>query len=286
VLNGTKMFIGNGGIADVTVVNATVDPGLGHYGHALFVVEKDNPGLKMVRKVDKLGCRGSHHAEIAFQDCRVPPEQLLGGAEKLEQKLAHGRAVTGDEGANRSDGEGSGGSAALGAFEHTRPFVAAQAVGVARAAFEYARDYACERKAFGAPIIEYQGSSFPLADVAAAIDSARLLTWRAAWMAANKLEFRQAEGSMSKLVASEVAVQATERAVQTLGGWGYIYDHPVEKWYRDAKVFSIYEGTSEIQRLLITRGIAAERGRPPLFHSRLRRRGEEAGSVQPRSTDE
>jgi len=110
------------------------------------------------------------------------------------------------------------------------------------------------------------GRSFLLADVTAAIDSARLLTWRAAWMAANGVDFAQAEGSMSKLVASEVAVHATERAVQALGGWGYIYDHPVEKWYRDAKVFSIYEGTSEIQRLLIARGITAEKGRLPLHH--------------------
>ncbi len=152
----------------------------------------------------------------------------------------------------------------------------AAASAVPRAAFEYARDYACERESFGSPIIEHQGTAFPLADVAAAIDSARLLTWRAAWMAANKIAFAQAEGSMSKLVASEVAVQATERAVQTLGGWGYIYDHPVERWYRDAKVFSIYEGTSEIQRMLVGRGIAAERGRGPL-HCRPQFAGAEAG---------
>ena len=146
--------------------------------------------------------------------------------------------------------------------------MAAQAVGVARAAFEYARDYATERESFGSPIIEHQGTAFPLADVAAAIDSARLLTWRAAWMAAHKVPFAQAEGSMSKLVASEIAVQATERAVQTLGGWGYIYDHPVERWYRDAKVFSIYEGTSEIQRLLISRSLVDQRGGGPLHQRR------------------
>ena len=272
VIDGRKMFIGNGGIADVHVVNATVDPEVGHYGHAMFIVPKDTPGLKMVRKVDKLGARGSHHAEVAFEDCRVPADHLLGGEDPLEEKLERGREKLlipePHEGAtDTGQGENQGrGSAALGAFEQTRPFVAAQAVGVARAAFEYACDYATQRKSFGSPIIEHQGTAFPLADVAAAIDSARLLTWRAAWMAANKIPFAQAEGSMSKLVASEVAVQATERAVQTLGGWGYIYDHPVERWYRDAKVFSIYEGTSEIQRLLIARSIADQVERAPLHH--------------------
>src|SRR5205814_4652169 len=139
--------------------------------------------------------------EIAFDDCRVPFNHLLGGEEQLEEKLEHGRQVLRGDGGSG----GSSGSAALGAFEQTRPFVAAQAIGVARAAYEYARDYACERESFGEPIIRHQGTAFPLADVAAAIDSARLLTWRAAWMAANKVDFAQAEGSMSKLVASEVA---------------------------------------------------------------------------------
>jgi acyl-CoA dehydrogenase len=263
VIDGTKMFIGNGGIADIHVVNATVDPDLGHYAQAMFIVPKDTTGLRMVRKLDKLGARGSHHAEVAFTDCRIPADHLLGGDQQLEEKLEHGRQMLSGD----ADGTSSSGSAALGAFEQTRPFVAAQAVGVARAAYEYARDYACERESFGEPIINHQGTAFPLADVATAIDSARLLTWRAAWMAANKVPFTQAEGSMSKLVASEVAVQATERAVQTLGGWGYIYDHPVEKYYRDAKVFSIYEGTSEIQRLLIGRAIAEQKGQLPLHHT-------------------
>jgi acyl-CoA dehydrogenase len=271
ILDGSKMFIGNGGIADVHVVNAAVDPTVGHYGQAMFIVPKGSPGLKEVRRLDKLGCRASHHAEIAFEGCRIPADHLLGTEDELEDKIARGRrkaeAAGDDESEDESDGEGDGsGSSTLGAFEQTRPLVAAQAIGVARAAYEYARDYATEREVFGSPIIEYQGTAFPLADVAAAIDSARLLTWRAAWMAANNVEFAQAEGSMSKLVASEVAVQATERAVQTLGGWGYIHDHPVEKWYRDAKVFSIYEGTSEIQRMIIGRAIAEQRGERPAFH--------------------
>src|SRR5436190_9553947 len=136
VIDGRKMFIGNGGIADVHVVNAAVDRELGHYGQAMFIVPKGNPGLRMVRRVDKLGARGSHHAEIAFEDCRVPADHLLGGEDALEEKLEHGRQVLSGEG----KGGRSGGSAALGAFEQTRPFVAAQAVGVARAAYEYARD--------------------------------------------------------------------------------------------------------------------------------------------------
>jgi acyl-CoA dehydrogenase len=155
-------------------------------------------------------------------------------------------------------------SAALGAFERTRPMVAAQAIGIARAALEFARDYAVSREAFGQPIIENQGISFPLADLAADIDAARLLTWRAAWMAAQRQPFEHAEGSMSKLKASEVAVRACEQAVQTLGGRGYIKDFPVEKWYRDAKLYTIFEGTSEIQRLVIGRALRAVANTEPL----------------------
>jgi alkylation response protein AidB-like acyl-CoA dehydrogenase len=142
--------------------------------------------------------------------------------------------------------------------------VAAQAIGIARAALEFARDYAVQREAFGAPIIENQGVAFPLADLAAEIDAARLLTWRAAWMAAQRKPFENAEGSMSKLKASEVAVRACEQAIQTMGGWGYIKDFPVEKWYRDAKLYTIFEGTSEIQRLVIGRALRAQANTEPL----------------------
>jgi acyl-CoA dehydrogenase len=142
--------------------------------------------------------------------------------------------------------------------------VAAQAIGIARAALEFARDYAVQREAFGEPIIENQGVSFPLADLAADIDAARLLTWRAAWMAAQRKPFEHAEGSMSKLKASEVAVRATEQAIQTMGGWGYVKDFPVEKWYRDAKLYTIFEGTSEIQRLVIGRALRAAANTEPL----------------------
>ena len=144
--------------------------------------------------------------------------------------------------------------------------VAAQALGIARAAFEFACQYAAGRQAFGGPIIEKQGVAFPLADIAADLDAARLLTWRAAWMAAQNVPFHHAEGSMSKLKASEVAVRASEQAVQMCGGWGYVRDLPVEKWYRDAKLYTIFEGTSEIQRLVIGRALAAEKEAAPAHH--------------------
>jgi acyl-CoA dehydrogenase len=156
------------------------------------------------------------------------------------------------------------GSATLGTFEQTRPMVAAQALGIARAALEYATEYANRREAFGAPIIDNQGIAFPLADLATEIDGARLLTWRASWMAATGVAFDRGEGAMSKLAASEVAIRSTERAVQTMGGWGYVKDHPVEKWYRDAKLYTIFEGTSEIQRVVIANALGAADGKPPL----------------------
>ncbi|TSD93533.1 acyl-CoA dehydrogenase [Skermania sp. ID1734] len=259
VISGHKMWIGNGGIANVHVVNAVVDPELGHRGQALFIVPGGTPGLELVRKLDKLGCRASHTAELLFDECRVPAENLLGGEERLQRKLEHVR-----ERMSGRDGKRSSGSATLSTFEQTRPMVAAQALGIARAALEFATNYANKREAFGAPIIDNQGVSFPLADLATQIDAARLLTWRASWMAANGIELTRGEGSMAKLAASEVAVRATEQAIQTCGGWGYITDNPLEKWYRDAKLYTIFEGTSEIQRLVIGQSLGAADGAPPL----------------------
>ncbi|ASF08281.1 putative acyl-CoA dehydrogenase [Nocardia brasiliensis NBRC 14402] len=256
IIDGHKMWIGNGGIADVHVVNAVVDEELGHRGQALFVIPGGTPGLELVRKLDKLGCRASHTAELKFDRVRIPGDHLLGGVDKLEHTLAARRAA--------ARGNGRSGSVTLGTFEQTRPMVAAQALGIARAALEYMTGYAKEREAFGAPIIDNQGIAFPIADLATQLDAARLLTWRASWMAANGVPFERGEGSMSKLAASEVAVRATERAIQTLGGWGYITDHPVEKWYRDAKLYTIFEGTSEIQRIVISHALGAAEGRPPL----------------------
>jgi acyl-CoA dehydrogenase len=271
VLDGQKVFIGNGGIADVHVVVATVDPEAGHRGQGVFIVPKGTPGMTMLRKLDKLGCRASHTGEILFEGCRVPGEHLLGGRERLQERIAKGRES--EQGRKPIAPAEEGGpaaavqrrsSAALGAFERTRPMVAAQAIGIARAALEFARDYAVQREAFGQAIIENQGIAFPLADLAADIDGARLLTWRAAWMAAQRQPLEHAEGSMSKLKASEVAVRACEQAIQTMGGWGYIKDFPVEKWYRDAKLYTIFEGTSEIQRLVIGRALRAHANTEPL----------------------
>jgi acyl-CoA dehydrogenase len=263
IVDGHKIWIGNGGIADVHVVNATVDPELGHRGQALFIVPKGTPGLTLVRKLDKLGCRASHTAEIRFDGCRVPADNLLGGEAKLERRLARAReSVAAENGAPAA----MGGSATLGAFEQTRPMVAAQALGIGRAALEFACDWASRREAFGGPILDKQGVSFPLADLAADLDAARLLTWRASWMAAQRVPYHHAEGSMSKLKASEVAVRITEQAIQVAGGWGYIRDHPVEKWYRDAKLYTIFEGTSEIQRLVIGRTLGDAAVEAPLHH--------------------
>jgi acyl-CoA dehydrogenase len=247
VLNGTKVFITNGGIADVHVVVATVDPELGHRGQAAFIVGPGTPGLRQGKKERKLGIRASHTAEVVLEDCRVPLENVVGGTERLEAKLERARSRNGTKQ-----------HAALKTFEMTRPSVAAQALGIARAALEFSVDYAKERRTFGKPIIEHQGVAFKLADMALEVEASRLLTWRAAWMAKNGVDFRHAEGSMSKLKASEVAVSVTEQAVQILGGYGYVKDFPVEKWYRDAKIYTIFEGTSEIQRLVISRALATD----------------------------
>ena len=245
VLNGRKVFITNGGIADVHVVVATVDPELGHRGQAAFIIGPGTPGLSQGKKERKLGIRASHTAEVVLEDCRIPLENVVGGMERLEAKLERTRA-----GQTRQHH-------ALKTFEMTRPSTAAQALGIARAALEYSIDYAKHRQTFGKRILDHQGIAFKLADMALEVDAARLLTWRAAWMAKNGVEFGHAEGSMSKVKASEVAVWVTEQAVQILGGYGYIKDFPVEKWYRDAKIYTIFEGTSEIQRLVISRALAA-----------------------------
>lgn len=244
VLNGVKTWATNGGIANVHVVVASVDPSLGTRGQASFVIPPGTPGLSMGQKFRKHGIRASHTAEVVLEDVRVPGSCLLGGKEKLEARLARVRK-----------GERAGEQAAMRTFETTRPSVAAMAVGIARAGFEYARDYAREREQFGRRIGENQAIAFLLAEMATRVDVARLLTWRAAWMARNGRQFEQAEGSMSKLVAGETAVWVTEQAIQILGGAGYTREHPVERFHRDAKIYTIFEGTSEIQRLIIGRAV-------------------------------
>jgi alkylation response protein AidB-like acyl-CoA dehydrogenase len=179
---------------------------------------------------------------------RIPGSCLLGGKEKLDAKLARAREM-GSTGQKQP---------AMATFEATRPAVGAQALGVARAAYEYALDYAKERKAFGKPIIMHQAIAFKLANMVTQIDAARLLIWRAAWLAQNG-GYKNAEGSQSKYYASEMSVKVTEEAIQILGGYGYTREYPVERWHRDAKIHTIFEGTSEIQQLVIARAISGLR---------------------------
>ena len=240
VLNGTKQFCTNGGIADYHVIFATTDRSAGPAGIAAFLVEKDTPGLKMGRKEEKLGVRASHTAQVILEDCLVPLDHRLGGEPG-------------------EDGSGPGALGALATLEATRPGVGAGALGIARAAYEFALDYATQRWQFGRPIVQHEAIGFKLADMAMKIDAARLLIWRAGWMVEQGLPFERAEGSMAKCFAADVAMDVTIDAVQVLGGCGYIKEYPVEKWMRDAKIYQIWEGTAEIQRLVISRAIAGER---------------------------
>jgi acyl-CoA dehydrogenase len=245
VLNGQKAWATNGGIANVHVVVASVDPELKSRGQAGFIIPPGTKGLEMGTKLKKHGIRASHTADVFLEDVRIPGACLLGGKEKLDERMARTR-----------EGTSARRQAAMSTFEVSRPTVGAQALGIARAAYEYALDYAKEREQFGKKIIENQAIAFALADMKMEIDAARLLVWRASWMGKNEQPFANAEGSMSKLKAGEVAVWVTERAIQILGGNGYTREFPVERMHRDAKIYTIFEGTSEIQRLVIARAIS------------------------------
>ena len=244
VLDGTKTWATNGGIADVHVVVASVDPAFGSRGQASFIIPPGTPGLSQGQKFRKYGIRASHTAEVVLDAVRVPGRCLIGGKDRLDQRLARVR-----------EGGSSGEQAAMKTFERSRPSVAAMAVGIGRAAVEYATEYARNRVQFGRPIGQNQAIAFMLADMQASVDAARLLTWRAAWMARIGKSFDHAEGSMCKLVAGETAVRVTDQAMQILGGNGYTREFPVERWHRDAKIFTIFEGTSEIQRMIIGRAL-------------------------------
>ncbi|MEV6210333.1 acyl-CoA dehydrogenase family protein [Kitasatospora sp. NPDC051914] len=252
VLNGTKTWATNGGIADVHVVVATVDPALGARGQASFVVPPNTPGLSQGQKFKKHGIRASHTAEVVIDGVRVPGHCLLGGKEKLDERLARAR----ERAAGGASGSAKGKNAAMATFEASRPAVGAQAIGIARAAYEVALDYAKTRVQFGRPIIDNQGVAFQLADMKTRIDAARLLVWRASWMAATNKPFTSAEGSMSKLYAGETAKWVTSQAMQILGGNGFTREYPVERMHRDSAIYTIFEGTSEIQRLVISRAIS------------------------------
>ncbi len=248
VINGTKAWITNGGIANVHVVVAAVDPELKGRGQASFVIPPGTKGLSQGQKYTKHGIKASHTSEVVLDDVRVPGSCLLGGKEKLDAKLARAREM----------GRSGEAQPAMKTFEATRPAVGAQALGIARAAYEIALDYAKERVAFGKPIIMNQAIAFKLANMITQIDAARLLIWRASWLGRNG-GYKNAEGSMSKYYASEMAVKVTEEAIQILGGYGYTREYHVERMHRDAKIHTIFEGTSEIQQLVIARAISGLR---------------------------
>jgi butyryl-CoA dehydrogenase len=227
VLNGSKIFITNGGVAEIYIVFALTDPERKHKGVSAFIVEKDFPGFKVGKKESKLGIRSSPTTEIIFEDCIVPAENLLGE-------------------------EGQGFKIAMMTLDGGRNGIAAQAVGIAQGALDAAVAYAKERHQFGKPIIANQGISFKLADMATAVEAARLLTYQAAWLESNGLPYGKAS-AMAKLFAGDTAMKVTTEAVQIFGGYGYTKEYPVERFMRDAKITQIYEGTQEIQRLVISR---------------------------------
>jgi alkylation response protein AidB-like acyl-CoA dehydrogenase len=247
VINGTKTWITNGGITEVPtihVVVASVEPELKGRGHASFIIPPNTPGFKQGQKFSKHGIRASHTAEVILEDVRIPGRLIVGGKEKFDERIARSR-----------EGQSAAAQAAMKTFERTRPAVGAMALGVARAAYEYALDYAQQREQFGRKIGDFQAIAFKLADMKTRIDASRMLVWRAGWMARNNKPFVNAEGSMAKLVASETAVYVTDEAIQIPGGNGYTRDYPVDRMHRDAKIFTIFEGTSEIQRLVMGRAI-------------------------------
>jgi alkylation response protein AidB-like acyl-CoA dehydrogenase len=264
VLNGTKVFITNGGIADVHVVVATVDPELGHRGQASFVVGPENEGLRQGGKETKIGIRASHTAEVVLEDCRVPVEQLLGGMDKLEKKLERARS-----------GQKSGASGALATFEMTRPIVGASALGIAQAAYEWTLEYLDGQTVEGGtPALQEQRIQQVLADVATEIDSARLLVQRASWMGRNGKPMTGGQGSMSKLKAGDVTMWATTTLMDLVGPYAQTTDCPLEKWFRDAKIYQLFEGTAQVQRLVISRMQAKE------YRERLEWAGELAEEAQ------
>ena len=229
VLNGSKIFITNGGIADIYVVFAVTDPEAGSKGTTAFIVEADFAGFSVGKKEQKLGIRSSPTTEIIFDNCRVPKENILGEV-------------------------GQGFVVAMKTLDGGRNGIAAQAVGIAQGALDAATEYAKERVQFGKPIALQQGVGFKLADMATTIEASRLLTYQAAWLESNDLPYGQAS-AMAKLMAGDTAMKVTTEAVQVFGGYGYTKDYPVERYMRDAKITQIYEGTQEIQRLVISRNL-------------------------------
>ena len=227
IINGTKSWITNGAEADVMILIAATDPSKKHHGISAFIIDMDTPGVKIGKLEHKLGIKASSTAQIFFEDCKVPDTALLGE-------------------------EGDGFKIAMATLDGGRIGVAAQAVGIARAALEEAARYSKERKAFGKPISNFQGLQFMIADMATRIEASRLLTWQSAVMKDRKENYVK-KSAMAKLFSSETAMWVTTKAIQIHGGYGYTVDYPVERFFRDAKITEIYEGTSEIQRNVIAR---------------------------------
>ncbi|MBY6037387.1 acyl-CoA dehydrogenase [Fictibacillus nanhaiensis] len=227
IINGSKIFITNAGDAEIYVVFARTDIEAGTRGISAFIVEKGTPGFSFGKKEKKLGIRSSPTLEIIFEDCRVPAENLLGK-------------------------EGEGFKIAMMTLDGGRNGIAAQAVGIAQGALDASVNYAKERKQFGKPIGVNQGIGFKLADMATKVEAARLLTYQAAWRESEGLPYGK-ESAMSKLFAGDIAMEVTTDAVQVFGGYGYTKEYPVERYMRDAKITQIYEGTQEIQRLVISK---------------------------------
>ncbi|KSU81807.1 acyl-CoA dehydrogenase [Fictibacillus enclensis] len=227
IINGSKIFITNAGEAEIYVVFAMTDPTAGHRGISAFIIEKGAPGFSFGKKEKKLGIRSSPTLELIMEDCRVPAENMLGK-------------------------EGEGFKIAMMTLDGGRNGIAAQAVGIAQGALDAAVNYAKERKQFGKSIGQNQGIGFKLADMATKVEAARLLTYQAAWRESQGLPYGK-ESAMSKLYAGDIAMEVTTDAVQVFGGYGYTKEYPVERYMRDAKITQIYEGTQEIQRLVISK---------------------------------
>jgi len=233
ILNGNKIFITNGGVAHIYTVIAVTDPAKGSRGVSAFIVQDDYPGFKIGKEEDKMGIRASATCEIVFDDCHVPAANLLGR-------------------------EGEGFSIAMKTLDKSRPGVAAQALGIAQGAFDLALDYARKRVQFGQPLVGHQAIQFMLADMATQIEAARALLYAAARMVDAGAKNIAQPSAMCKLMASDVAMKVTTDAVQIFGGYGYMRDYPIEKYMRDAKITQIYEGTNQIQRMVIARTLIRE----------------------------
>lgn len=229
ILNGTKQFISNGGVADIFTVFATTDKSLRHKGIVAFMVDAHTPGISIGKKENKMGIRTSDTCQVVFEDVKVPVENRLGE-------------------------EGDGWSICMKSLDISRPFIAAMAVGIAQAAYEAAVKYAKERIAFGKPIATFQAIQFMLADMAMEIEASRLFVHKACYLREQGLPFTQM-ASFAKAYAGDTAMKVTVDAVQVLGGYGYVKEYPVEKYMRDAKIMQIYEGTNQIQRVVIANNI-------------------------------